>query len=74
VGGEVTFLLSGHYEDFKGDCHAAMGVLAGAFALYNACAWLARGDAHLARNAAVYGSLAVLEYHQVQRHRERTRS
>lgn len=58
----------GDHEAVKGSVHAALGLLAGLCLAYNACAWIRRGERHLAVNIAVYGALARWEWQIVRRH------
>lgn len=66
----ISLFYAGSGETFKGDCHAAMGVLAAAFTLYNLSAWLLRREPHLARNVGIYGALTLLEIAQTRKHRD----
>lgn len=59
----------GECEPLKGSVHATLGLLAGLCLAYNACAWIRRGERHLAVNVAVYGMLARWEWTVVRRHR-----
>ncbi len=61
-------LQSGVAEDFKAHFHAAIGVLVGVAAIYNACAWLHRREHHLAVNTLVYAAGAGYEVAQTLRH------
>lgn len=61
----------GESEPLKLAVHGGLFTLAAVCAGYNAVAWILRGDAHLARNAAIYTALSALELAQMERHRER---
>lgn len=61
-------LDSGRAEPFKAQFHAAIGVLVGVAAVYNACAWLKRREPHLAINAVIYTVGAGYEVAQTLRH------
>lgn len=58
----------GEHEGSKAAIHGAVGVLATVCAVYNVCAWLARRETHLARNAAFYTAIAAIEAKKTREH------
>jgi hypothetical protein len=58
----------GKSEGVKLAVHGGLLALSTLAAGYNLIAWVRRGESHLARNAAVYAALAVLETVQVEHH------
>jgi hypothetical protein len=65
---EMTLLHPGSCESLKACVHAAALGLAAVMGLYNAAAWLARRESHLAVNAVCYGALVAWERHHVAHH------
>lgn len=59
----------GRAETLKWSVHAGLFGLASICVAYNACAYVLRGQAHLARNVALYAALASVELAQMERHR-----
>lgn len=64
----TEFFMPGRAETTKLAVHGGLLALAAVAAGYNLCAFVLRGDAHLARNAAVYATLTALEAVQVEKH------
>ena len=58
----------GNAEKFKAGVHLALFALASMCLGYNAMAYAARRERHLAVNVLVYGSLAAYEVDQVYKH------
>lgn len=66
---QLSVLQCGSCEPLKAGVHGtALGLFA-VMGLYNAAAWLARREQHLAVNAILYGALTAWEQQQVTRHR-----
>jgi hypothetical protein len=71
IGNYMTvdrFLQTGEAETIKGGVHAAVGVLALVCGVYNAAAWVRRGERHLGVNAVFYAGLAIWEACHVRHH------
>jgi hypothetical protein len=65
---QLPVLQCGNSEPLKAGIHAtALGLFA-VMGLYNAAAWLARRDSHLALNAVLYTALTAWEQHHVAHH------
>ena len=65
---QLPVLQCGNSEPLKAGIHAtALGLFA-VMGLYNAAAWLARRDRHLAVNAVLYTVLTAWEQHHVAHH------
>lgn len=64
----LTLLQCGSCEPLKLGVHAAALGLATVMGLYNAAAWLARRDRHLAVNTMLYAALILWEQHHVAHH------
>ena len=64
----MSFTDAGVDERVKGAVHGALLTIAGACAIYSACAWARRKDTHLAINAAIYTIVCVYEMYQVGHH------
>ena len=64
----MRFTEPGEAETTKAAVHGALFTLVGLCCVYNACAWCARRDRHLAVNAVVYAGAAVYEIAQIVRH------
>jgi len=64
----LTLLQCGSCEPLKLGVHAAALGLATVMGLYNAAAWLARRDRHLAVNTMLYAALILWEQHHVSHH------
>lgn len=67
----MNFVDSRNSNAVKGAVHGALLSLATLCAVYNATAWRARKESHLARNAWVYSALVVFEGYQISQHCER---
>ena len=65
---ELPVLQCGNSEPLKAGVHAAALGLFAVMGLYNAAAWLARRDRHLAVNAVLYTVLTAWEKHHVANH------
>src|SRR5262245_26766674 len=65
---ELSLLQKGSCEPLKAGVHAAALGLFAIMGLYNAAAWLARRQTHLAVNAVLYSTLTVWERHHVAGH------
>lgn len=63
-----AFCQAGANEPVKAGIHAALGMLAAICLVYNVAAWVLRRERHLARNAAIYLTIAAIEVAQVRRH------
>jgi hypothetical protein len=64
----LSVLRCGSCEPLKAGFHAtALGIVA-IMGLYNAAAWLARREGHLAVNAVLYTALTAWEQHHVAHH------
>ena len=63
-----AFCQSGTAERAKATVHGTLGLLAGACALYNGCAFAWRGDRRLFWNLCFYVVVAAVESYQVGRH------
>jgi hypothetical protein len=69
----TTLLQCGSCEPLKAGVHGtALGLFA-VMGLYNAAAWLARREQHLAVNAVLYAALTAWEKAQVAHHLEALR-
>ena len=64
----LTLLECGSCEPLKLGVHAAALALATVMGVYNAAAWLARRDRHLAVNTLLYTALVIWEQHHVTHH------
>lgn len=65
---QLSVLQCGSCEPLKASVHGtALGLFA-LMGLYNAAAWLARREQHLAVNAVLYVALTAWEQKQVARH------
>ena len=64
----LTLLQCGSCEPLKLGVHATALGLATVMGLYNAAAWLARRDRHLAVNTVLYTALILWEQHHVAHH------
>ena len=64
----LTLLQCGSCEPLKLGVHATALGLAAVMGVYNAAAWLARRDRHLAINTLLYAALIVWEQHHVAHH------
>ena len=65
---QLSVLQCGSCEPLKAGVHGtALGLFA-VMGLYNAAAWLARREQHLAVNAVLYAALTAWEQIQVARH------
>ena len=70
---QLSVLQCGSCEPLKAGVHGtALGLFA-VMGLYNAAAWLARREQHLAVNAVLYAALTAWEQIQVARHLEALR-
>jgi len=70
---QLSVLQCGSCEPLKASVHGtALGLFA-VMGLYNAAAWLARREQHLAVNAVLYAALTAWEQQQVARHLEALR-
>jgi len=65
---DLEVLKCGNCEELKAGVHATAFGLFLVMAAYNAAAWLARRERHLAVNAAVYALLTAWEQHHVGSH------
>jgi len=65
-----AFCQSGTAEGFKACWHGALGLLAFGACAYNVVAFAWRPRRHLFCNAALYGTIAVLEARKVSTHLE----
>src|SRR5258705_7346495 len=64
----LPVLQCGNSEPMKAGFHAATLGLCAIMGLYNAAAWLARRQRHLAVNAAIYTALTIWEQRHVAHH------
>ena len=64
----LTLLQCGSCEPLKLGVHATALGLAAVMGIYNAAAWLARRDRHLAVNTLLYTALFMWEQHHVAHH------
>lgn len=64
----MSFTDHGQHEQIKGAFHGALMTLSLICLAYNALAWKARGQKHLAVNVGVYSALCGFEVVQVLRH------
>ena len=65
---DLEVLKCGSCEELKAGVHATALGLVAVMGLYNAAAWLARRQRHLAFNAVMYAVLAAWEHQHVARH------
>jgi len=65
---QLSVLQCGSCEPLKAGVHGTALTLFAVMALYNAAAWLARREQHLAVNAVLYAALTAWEQQQVARH------
>ena len=65
---QLSVLQCGSCEPLKASVHGTALALFAVMGLYNAAAWLARREQHLAVNAVVYAALTAWEQQQVSRH------
>jgi hypothetical protein len=64
----MTLLESGCHEPLKAGVHGAVGALALICFGYNAAAFVARRERHLARNVVFYGLVVAVEIAHVVHH------
>ena len=64
----MPVLQCGNCEPLKAGFHATTLGLSAVMGLYNAAAWLARRQRHLAVNATIYAALAIWEQRHVAHH------
>ncbi len=64
----LSVLQGGSCEPLKASVHGTALALFAVMGLYNAAAWLARREQHLAVNAVLYAALTAWEQQQVARH------
>ena len=70
---DLDILKCGQCEEIKLGIHAgALGLFA-VMGAYNAAAWLARRESHLAINAVVYAALIAWERHHIASHLDELR-
>ena len=65
---QLSVLQCGSCEPLKASVHGTALALFAVMGLYNAAAWLARREQHLAVNAVLYAALTAWEQQQVSRH------
>jgi hypothetical protein len=65
---QLSVLQCGSCEPLKASVHGTALALFAVMGLYNAAAWLARREQHLAVNAVLYAALTAWEQQQVVRH------
>jgi len=65
---QLSVLQCGSCEPLKASVHGTALALFAVMGLYNAAAWLARREQHLAVNAVLYAALTAWEQQQVARH------
>jgi hypothetical protein len=65
---EMSVLRCGSCEPLKAGVHATALGLSAVMGLYNAAAWLARREMHLAINAVLYTALTAWEQKHVAHH------
>jgi hypothetical protein len=65
---DLKVLHCGNCEELKLGVHAAALRLAALCGAYNAAAWLARRDRHLAINTVMYAALIAFEHQHVTHH------
>jgi len=65
---QLSVLQCGSCEPLKASVHGTALALFAVMGLYNAAAWLARREQHLAVNAVVYAALTAWEQQHVSRH------
>jgi len=65
---EMSVLRCGSCEPLKAGVHATALGLSALMGLYNAAAWLARREVHLAVNAVLYAALTAWEQKHVAHH------
>ena len=65
---DLKVLKSGCCEELKLGVHAAALGIAALCGLYNAAAWLARRERHLAVNTVLYAALIAVEQQHVAHH------